>query len=310
MNPRRLIAYILFIIAAFVSAVAGIVIKFTLTGITPLPFLTYRFGLAGLLGIVLTILLKGKGLPKKRSVWIELLIFSFLSSTIALVLLFFGLEKTTVLDMSIITAVYPLVTVAAGVIFLKEHITKREKIGMAIALAGTALVLVEPILRLHDGLAAQAGKSGFGGNLLIFIYLFVIAATAVMAKRLLRFGVGALAMSNMIFIVGFLTITPFAVGQYGIGGLKGIISSLSLPYHLGVFYMAFASGSLAYFLTNKAQKTVEVSEAALFGYLTPLLTAPLAVLFLGEQITLIFAIGAMIVIIGVAIAEYKRSLAK
>ncbi len=299
MNPRRLTAYILFLIAAFVSAVAGIVIKFTLTGITTLPFLTYRFGLAGFLGIVLIILLKGKGLPKKRSVWIELVIFAFLSSTVALGLLFFGLEKTTVLDMSIITAIYPLVTVIAGVIFLKERVTKREKIGMVIALIGTLVVLFEPIIKIHNG------KSGFGGNLLIFIYLFVIAATAVMTKRLLRFGVGALAMSNIIFIVGFLTIIPFAVGQYGIGGLKGIISSLPLPYHLGVFYMAFASGSLAYFLTSKAQKTVEVSEAALFGYLTPLLTAPLAVLFLGEQITLIFAIGAIIVTAGVAIAEIK-----
>lgn len=299
MNPRRLTAYLFLLIATLISAVAGVVIKFTLGGISTLPFLTYRFALAGILGLAIIAFLKGKGLPKKLSVWIELLVYSFLSSTVALGLLFFGLEKTTVLDMSIITAIYPLVTVVAGVIFLKEHVTKKEKIGMAIALAGTLIVLFEPILRIHDG------KSGFSGNLLIFIYLFVIALTAVMTKRLLRKGVSALVLANMIFVVGFLTTAPIAIGQYGFEGLQKIILGLTLPYHLGVVYMAFLSGSLAYFLTSKAQKTIEVSEAALFAYLTPLLTAPLAVMFLGEKITSIFAIGSVIVVAGVIIAELK-----
>lgn len=306
MNPRRVTAYTLLLIATVISAIAGVVVKFTLEGISTLPFLTYRFAIAGLLGIILILFSKGRGLPRDRDIWIELLIFSFLSSTVALSLLFFGLEKTTVLDMSIITAIYPLITVAAGVIFLREHVTKREKIGMAIALLGTVIVLFEPILKFHDGLPAQAGKSAFSGNILIFIYLFIIAATAVMTKRLLRKGVSPLVMSNIIFIVGFITITPISLMQYGLPNILNIIKTITLPYHLGVFYMAFLSGSLAYFLSARAQKSIEIGEAALFGYLTPIFTAPLAIIFLNEGISIPFIIGSIIVTIGVIIAELKQ----
>jgi drug/metabolite transporter (DMT)-like permease len=302
MNRYRTTAYLLLLITTIISAIAGVVVKFTLGGISPLLFLTYRFGIASILGAILIIFSRGKGLPKSKAVWCEFLIFCFLSSTVALSLLFFGLEKTTVLDMSIITAIYPLVTVLAGVIFLKEHVTKKEKIGMAIALLGTGIVLFEPILKLHDG------KVAFSGNLLIFIYLFVIAATAVLTKRLLRLGVSPLAMANMIFIVGFITIFPVALSQNSLPNILAIIKKLPLPYHLGVIYMAFLSGSLAYEISARAQKSIEVGEAALFGYLTPVFTAPLAIIFLGEKLSFFFILGSIIVIIGVIIAELKGRL--
>lgn len=71
--------------------------------------------------------------------------------------------------------------------------------------------------------------------------------------------------------------------------------------------MAIISGSLAYFLSNKAQKTIEIGEQSLFAYLYPVLSLPIAVLWLGEKITPTFIVGAIIITIGVAIAEIKRS---
>ena len=70
--------------------------------------------------------------------------------------------------------------------------------------------------------------------------------------------------------------------------------------------MAIVSGSLAYYLFNKAQKTIEISEASVFSYLYPLFSAPLAVLWLGESITPVFIIGGIIIAIGVTIAEVKK----
>jgi drug/metabolite transporter (DMT)-like permease len=70
--------------------------------------------------------------------------------------------------------------------------------------------------------------------------------------------------------------------------------------------MALLSGSLAYFLYQKAQKTIEASEATLFSYLSPLFAIPLAVFWLKEEITIFYLLGAVIVAIGVIIAESKR----
>ena len=70
--------------------------------------------------------------------------------------------------------------------------------------------------------------------------------------------------------------------------------------------MAIISGNLAFYLSNKAQKSIEIGEQSLFSYLYPLFSLPLAVLWLGEKVTPIYIFGGIIIIIGVAIAEVKK----
>ena len=70
--------------------------------------------------------------------------------------------------------------------------------------------------------------------------------------------------------------------------------------------MALLSGSLAYYLYVRGQRTIEVSEAVLFNYLQPLFMVPLAVFWLGEKLSATFLIGAVIIAAGLFIAEYKK----
>ena len=295
MHTPRLKAYILLLIVAVIWGIAGPVIKFTLGGFPPLLFLTYRFGLSTLISIICFFIF-GLHFPKENRIRLELILYGFITSTVSLGLLFFGLENTTVLDMSLITLVNPLLITLAGVYFLKEHVTGREKIGMGIALAGTILTVIEPFFQNGHSLTR------FSGNFLIFLYLLTTAWSAVLAKRLLRKGVDPLSMTNFSFIIGFLTLLPFAVLKYPVG----IIGEIPFSYHLGVIFMALFSGSLAYYLANKAQKTIEIGEAAVFSYIYPLFSTPLAVAWLGEKITPIFILGAVIIALGVVIAETKK----
>lgn len=295
MNPHRLRAYLLLFIVSVIWAVAGPVIKYTLGGIPPLLFLTYRFGLSTLISIICFFIF-GFHFPKEKRVGWELILYGFLTSTVCLGLLFFGLKNTTVLDMSLITLVNPLLITIAGVYFLKEHVTAKEKLGMGIALLGTVLTVIEPFF--NDGNIFTR----FSGNFLIFLYLLTTAWSAVLAKRLLRQGVEPLGMTNISFIIGFLTLLPFAILKYHMG----IIGSIPFPYHLGVIYMAVLSGTLAYYLGNKAQKSIEIGEAAVFSYIYPLFSTPLAVIWLGEKITSTFILGAAVITLGVVIAETKK----
>lgn len=295
MNPHRLRAYLYLLLVALIWGIAAPVIKYTLDGFPPLLFLTYRFGLSTLVAIV-AFLSFGIHLPKDKKILRELVLYGFLTSTVTLGLLFFGLENTSVLETTLITLASPLLITLAGIYFLKEHVTKKEKFGMAIALAGTILTVIEPFLENGNSLTK------FSGNILIFLTLITTAWGAVLAKKLLRDGVAALTLTNSSFIVGFLTLLPFAVLKYS---AKEIVT-VPFPYHLGVFFMALLSGNLAYYLANKAQKTIEIGEAAVFSYLNPLFAAPLAVAWLGEKITPVFIIGGAIITIGVVIAEIKK----
>lgn len=299
MNPYRLHAYGLMIIVALIWGIAGPIIKYTLGEIPALPFLTYRFGLSAIFALIL-MLTTSLRLPKNVNLW-QLLLYSFLTSTVSLGLLFFGLENTTVLDVILISAVSPLLVALAGVIYLKEHVTMREKIGMGIAFLGTILTIVEPILRSGIGIGQLKG------NILVLCYLLTSAWSAVLAKKLIREGTHEMTLTNYSFIVGFITILPITVIFYGLGPLAQSISTLTLPYHAGVWFMAFVSGTLAYTLWAKAQKTIEIGEAGLFAYLSPIYAAPLAVFWLKESITPVFVLGGIFIAIGVFIAEFKKS---
>ncbi len=94
-------------------------------------------------------------------------------------------------------------------------------------------------------------------------------------------------MTMYTFFVGFVTLLPLAIIQAGsFFKLATLIIKTPIQAHLGVVYMALLSGSLAYFLYQKAQKTIEASEATLFMYLSPLFAVPLAVFWLGEELPL------------------------
>lgn len=300
---KRLTAYLLLLIVAVIWGAALPVIKFTLEGFNPLIFLTYRFGISAVISLVL-ILLLGLHLPRKKQVFLLTLGYGFLTSTITLGLLFLGVDKTTAVDTTLIAATGPILVTVAGIIFLNEHVTRREKLGIALAFAGVVVTLLEPILKNGDG------ATGLGGNILVFASVLAGVASAVMAKVILRKEVSPATAVNISFIVGFLTLLPVALILYPPQVIIEQIQTAPLPYHLGLWYMAIFSGNIAYFLWHKAQKTIEVGETGLFTYLQPIFAIPLAVLWLRETISPAFVVGTVIITTGVLVAEYKKSLFK
>jgi len=297
MNPARTRAYIGLLIVTAIWGLAGPIIKYTLGGFDSLSFLTYRFAISTMVALISFAVL-GIHIPKDKNTFWNLMAYGFLTSTVSLGLLFFGLENTTVLDMSLITLANPLLISIGGVMFLGEHITKKEKLGMGIAFAGTLLTVIEPLI--------QNGGSEIrlSGNIFIVGYLIATAWATVMAKRLLREGVRPETMTNSSFIIGLISLLPFLILRPGFS--LNALYQVPFTYHLGVVYMAILSGSLAYYLYEKAQKTIEIGEASVFSYLYPLFSMPLAVLWLGEKVTPMFIVGAGIIALGVAIAEIKK----
>jgi len=296
-NPRTK-AYLMLLAVATIWGVASPIIKYTLQAFSADVFLAYRYFYATLVAIFLFFVTKNT-FPKSISAILLLLLYAFLNSVVSLGFLFFGMENTTVLDMSLITLVTPLVVSAAGVYYLNEKITKREKIGMFIAITGVIITIVEPMY-LNGSDILQ-----FSGNLLILGYVLTTTVTTVLSKKLLRMSISPLMLVNSSFIAGFVSFLSYLIWT----GNLDLNQIINTPYqfHLGVIYMALISGTLGFWLSTKAQKTIEISEQSLFSYLSPIFSIPIAVIWLGEKITSIFVIGAIIIAIGVGIAEIKRA---
>jgi len=300
MNPSRLKAYTFILLATIIWALASPVIKYVLGTLPPFTFLAYRFGLASIFAIVYSLATHYR-LPKSASTLFSLIIYAFITSTVSLGFLFVGLKDSTVLDISILDLILPLMISIAGVYFLKEHITTKEKIGMAIALLGSALIVIGPIVK-----GGSQSQTMFTGNILLVVYLLVNTLSVVLLKKLLRIKVDSMDIVNITFVVGFLTTLPLAIYYHGFQSVINQIASLPASMHLGVVYMAFISGSLAYYLFNKATKTIEIGEAAVFNYLYPFISIPVAIVWLHESITPFFVIGGIVTLVGVVIAEVKK----
>ncbi len=296
MKSARLTAYLYLLGACFIWGIAGIVIKLTVSEIEPFPFLLYRFAISALFS--LPFLVHKKLLNNPKDLFL-LLAYCLTSTTLGLGFLFLGIEKTTVLNLSLLTLAAPLIVEVAGVIFLGEKLTKREKIGTAIAFLGAIFTIVEPMLAMNNG------KAEILGNVFIVIYMLIDIAGVILLKKLLKKNYNPATVTHLSFVVGFLTAVPLTLLFHTPNQIIFEITSLSLPYHAGVVYMALFSGTIAYLLRARAQKTIVVGEAAIFGYLVPIFTAVLALIILHETLTPLFIVGGVIIATGVFIAETR-----
>lgn len=293
-------AYLYLVGATAIWGAAGPIIKFTLNGIDPLPFLTYRFTIAATFSICFFLykIFKGKRFRYLRANFPLALIYGFIAVPVATGLLFFGLDKSTVLDMALIGIAGPILVTLGGAFFFHDRITRREKIGIAIVLLGVVLNSISPIL--------GSSSLKFTGNVLLAAFLLADAGSILLAKRAVKKKINASNLASLGFIVGAIAMTPIALVSEGPGNLVNTIAALPFEYHLGVWYMALLSGSLAYFMYVRGMRTIEVSEAVLFNYLQPIFTIPLAVFWLEEKVSFFFIIGAVIIATGLIIAQSKK----
>lgn len=300
MTKHRLRAYFYLLSVAAIWGAAGPVIKFTLRGIDPLPFLSYRFAIASIFSIVffLVKIRRGKKFKQLKANFPLVLLYGILAVPVALGVLFTGLDKSTVLDLALVGVIGPMVVTAGGALFFRDRITTREKAGIVIVLVGVLINSFYPIFK-SQGVRLT-------GNILLLLFLLADSSSILIAKRVVQKKVKSANLTNLAFIIGAVTLIPLTIAVYGLNGLKDSIISLPFKYHLGVWYMALLSGSLAYFLYVRGQRTIEVSEAALFNYLQPVFMIPLAILWLGESLSASFIVGAGIITVGLLIAQYKK----
>ena len=301
MNPHRLRAYIYLVIVAAIWGIAGPVIKFTLPSLPPFIFLTYRFFISTIIFLPIVLFKKVKA-PSNKKDYVILTIIALLGSSINLGFVFYGYSYTTVLDASLLSAATPIFVVAASMFLLKERVTKKEKIGLLIAFIGTLAIIFQPLAENKI-----LFRENILGNILIVVANIAWVIYVLLSKYGLKHKFDPLFMTIYMFFIGFITLLPLAALQAGsLSNLVSLVINSSIYTHMGVLYMALLSGSLAYFLYQRAQKTIEASEATLFSYLSPLFAVPLAVFWLGEEITIFYLLGAAIVATGVIIAESKR----
>jgi drug/metabolite transporter (DMT)-like permease len=196
-----------------------------------------------------------------------------------------GLVFTSAGSAALVIASAPAVTAALSFFFLRERIGRTRAIGIALSVAGVAVIS-------SNGAGADASRLILG-NLLVFAGVVAWAVYTVQGKQLTEGYSGLVATaagagSSLLFLV------PLSLGEVVVQGFPtftpGAIAAVA--------YLGLLASALAYGLWNYALEQVEASVAAPFVNLVPVIGLALAVA-LGEATTTMQLLGGGAVGIGV-----------
>lgn len=285
-SPDRLtlLAFGMFIL---LGGGAPIAVRFTYAELAPYWSAALRFSLAALI-FWLLMLYRGVRLPRGRAL-LGALIFGTLSVGAAFLLVYYGLTGTGASLASTLTATVPLLTL----FFAAAH--QLEKIGRR-GLSGGLLALI--------GIAVSVGGSLFsGGEVSLPHVLAILGAAACFAEGGIvvklfppchPYATNAVAMSTGMLILGAASL---------IRGEPWLLPT-SASVWLSLIYLVIASvGMFLLYLFILGRWTATGASYAFV--LNPLVTVILATFLTDEVISLMFLIGAAIVLLGVYLGALK-----
>jgi drug/metabolite transporter (DMT)-like permease len=299
MPTSRKHAYIALIIAMILWGAALPLVKPALSIITPAQFLALRYLSAVIFFIPLLIPTLKDFSPK---IPYKIIIITSFISIISLLLLYSGLERTTSIEAALIANTSPILITLAGIIFLKEREEAHEWAGLVISVLGTLLILIAPVFYEKTGLAFQS----YLGNALIVLFMILDVIAILIIKQKLSH-----VPKKVITLISVLISAPiFILIAYLQSGIPSIATLTHPSVLIAVLYMGFFGTAIAFSLVYYGYSKIEASEATLFTYLQPLIYVPLATFWLKEPLVPIQVIGLLLVIVGVAVAEYRPQKGK
>lgn len=282
--------YLVLVVQAFFASGTHLVAKVAARDVEPFTLTLVR-SLIAAAAVSFLLLLRGRFPRIRREDWGLVLFLSFLALPLNQFLFLFGIRFTTPSNAALLYATTPILVVLFSRWFLGERLTRRKLLGVALGFTGVAIVILER--------GVDASMEYIHGNLIIYVAVLAWGLYTVFGKRLIvRYG--PLDASAITLLTGTLIFLPI-----------GIVPALQFDYaSIGgwtwgqILYLGIITSVVAYLLWYYALARVEAGKVALFANLQPILTTVLAVVLLGQGITVQFVVGGALAILGVVIAQF------
>jgi drug/metabolite transporter (DMT)-like permease len=270
--------------------------KVVLREVHPFTLLTLRFGIGGLL-LLLVQLQRNRGFLKTFSSkdWVSIIFLAIVGISGHTLLQAYGLLYTSATNTGWIVAIMPIFITIAARLFLGERITARRMIGILVGFCGIFLVISKGVFSLS---IFRFGSTF--GDILALISAITWTAFTVGGKGLLsRFS--PLAAITPIMIVGCLITLPFTWLKWE----WDILFRLSLTGWTGILFLGVFCSGLAYLFWYSALEKNDSGVVGIYLYLEPLVTLIGAYFLLKKEIQWITLWGGGMILLGVYLAARK-----
>lgn len=203
----------------------------------------------------------------------------------------YALKYTLATNVSLITSMAPLVTMLlVGLIYRSERPTKGALIGSLIAFLGVGFVIFNSSLVM---------KINPLGDLLSLAAAFSWACYTIVLRKVQAFYDVAF-VTRKTFFYGLVTSLPFLVfsGEHLFDPAWRQTAVWS-----NYLFLTLGCSTLAFMLWAFAVKGIGAVKANNYIYFQPVVTLVFAVLFLGQALTIVGAIGLALILTGVILSD-------
>lgn len=284
------------------AAIAAIVAAMTIWGSTfvitkaaaqqfpPLTLGFLRFGF-GSLALAALLRMRGEVLaPWRAAPWPKLLLLAFAGVAVFTSAFNYALFYGSAAQGTLLYALVPAAVAVCAAVLLRERLTQRRVLGVALSIGGAALLVAGGEGETLHAPAPLAG-AGFMLAAVLAWALYTVIAKSVANADLLQ-------ITLAIAILGAALLLPASAIELAVLGRP----TPSAAGWLGMLYLAVLASAVAYVLYGFALKHLDASTVGVYNNIDPVVGLVIAFAF-GETLTWVQAGGAAIVLSGMWLAS-------
>ncbi|MEA3401791.1 MAG: DMT family transporter [Armatimonadota bacterium] len=229
-----------------------------------------------------------------RAMWVRLFLAGVLIMGLQQIAFVTGLDLTAAGEGSLIFSTAPILTALMAAAIGQERITPANWLGIAAAMAGTAMVILGGAGALH------VPETRVTGDLLMLASSFGYALFMVVSKPLMR-RYGALKVVSFAYLFGLLVVVPFGAGQM-VGADWGALNAAGW---FSMFWLVMLAGVYGFVAWYWRISRTTPSRVAVYQYFVPVVAMVTAALLLGERPSWLQIVGACLVLAGLYFARRR-----
>jgi drug/metabolite transporter (DMT)-like permease len=267
-----------------------VAVKVAVAEFPPLPFVTMRFTLAGLLLLTLVALLEqADGRPGRRDL-LSLAGVGLVGVGANNVAFTLGVSMTTASETALIYAAVPVWGILLGLALGLERPTPWGILGVCLAFSGVAVVV-------YGGLT---GSTSLLGNLLVVVATVCWGSYAVLSLPLLR-RYSPLVVASYTMLFGGLGALPLALP----GFLDASWADASGRAWEALAYSTLLVAAFGFWAWQRGVSQIGANRVLIYQYLITLVGVTAGVLLLGESLTANKVLGGAVILLGVYLARRR-----
>ncbi len=214
----------------------------------------------------------------------------------------FGVGMTSPVDASIITTSMPLIAMILAAIFLKEPITGKKILGIAVGASGALLLIL--------GSSQASGTTVKGDNPLLGD-VFVLLAQCSYAFYFVLFKnfvtkYSAVTVMKWMFTYAFICLFPFSYSSL----LATDWLALDGARIASILFVVVGATFLSYILIIVGQKNLRPTVAGMYNYIQPLVATIVAICWGMDSFNLTKVLSVVMIFGGVWLVTSSRSRAE